>query len=135
MQMGGSFIFSCIVVVANVKLIISSYEMTGWLWLLIMSSIIVYIACFWYITWWSAAADDFGIFTELFVNVETYVSLIFFMSSYVLIDNGMRYAGMEMRVLLEQRKERAIFEAKMKELKNPKKNKAVKKRISQVTSK
>ena len=109
--------------------------MTGWLWLLILTSIIVYIACFWYITWWSPAADDFGIFTELFVNVETYVSLIFFMSSYVLIDSGMRYAGMEMRVLLEQRKERAIFEAKIKDLKNPKKNKAVKKRISQVTSK
>ena len=88
MQMGGSFVFTCIVIVANVKLIISSYEMTVRLWLLILTSIIVYIACFWYITWWSAAADDFGIFIELFVNAETYVSLIFFMSSYVLIDSG-----------------------------------------------
>ena len=101
MQMGGSFIFTCIVVVANVKLLISTYEMTGWLWLLVLTSIIVYIASFWYITWWSAVSDDFGIFIELFVNAETYMSLVFFMSSYVLIDSGMRYAGMEMRALLE----------------------------------
>ena len=101
MQMGGSFVFTCIVIVANVKLIISSFEMTVWLWVLVLTSIFVYIGCFWFITWYSASSDDFGIFIELFVNVETYVSLIFFMSSYVLIDNGMRYASMELRALLE----------------------------------
>ena len=99
--MAGSFVMTCIVIVANIKLLISSYEMTLWLNLLVVTSIVVYLACFWFITWWSAESNDFGIFIELFENIESYFALVFFMSSYVLIDCGMRYASIEMRVLLE----------------------------------
>lgn len=133
--MAGSFVMTCIVIVANIKLLISSYEMTLWLNLLVVTSIVVYLACFWFITWWSAESNDFGIFIELFENIESYFALVFFMSSYVLIDCGMRYASIEMRVLLEQRKLRHLYEAKLKELKNPPKNTAIRKRISTVTSK
>ena len=72
----------------------------------------------------------------MFTNIEAYIALVFFMSSYVLIDSGMRYADMEMRIILETRKERAIYEARLKALKNPPKAPiAVQKRISTVTSK
>ena len=126
---------TCIVIVANIKLLISSFEMTAWLLLLVIISVAAYFGCFWFLTWYSAASDDFGIFIECFTNLESYIALIFFMSSYVLIDSGMRYASMEMRVLLESRKERALYEAKLKALKNPVKNNAIRKRISNVPSK
>ena len=64
MQMAGSFVMTCIVIVANIKLLISSFEMTFWLYLLVLISIVVYFGCFWFIAWWSAESDDFGIFYE-----------------------------------------------------------------------
>lgn len=103
MQMAGSFIMTCVVIVSNVKLLLSAFKITVWLNLLVLLSIAAYFFCFWFITWWSPLSDDFGIFHELFTNVESYVALFFFMTCYVLIDTGMRYAGIEMRVLLETR--------------------------------
>ena len=133
MQMAGSFVMTSIVIVSNVKLLLSTFEITVWLNLLVIASIIVYFVSFWWITWYSPVVDDFGIFYELFENALTYVALIFFMSSYVLIDTGMRYASLEMKVILERRKDRSNYEAKLKALKNPKKNTAVQKRISNMS--
>lgn len=38
------------------------------------------------------------------------------MTSYVLIDIGMRYTSMEINAIMERRKTRAIYEAKLKDL-------------------
>lgn len=111
MQAGGNFIFTCIVIAANVKLLISAYQITWPLIILVFSSIVLYFGFFFLVTWYSPEADDFGIFIELFGSWEAYGALYFVMCSYVLIDNGMRYANIEVTQLMEQRKERAILEA------------------------
>ena len=65
MQTAGALVFTCIVIVVNMKLFISSFEITWWLILLVMLSILSYFVCFWFLTWYSAAADDFDVFMEL----------------------------------------------------------------------
>ena len=114
MQAAGSFVITSIVIVVNIKLLISSFEVTSWIVLLIVLSIAFYMGTFWFFTWYSAEADDFGVFYELFTFSMAYVLLFFFMSSYVLVDSGMRYASMEINAILERRKERAEYEAMLK---------------------
>ena len=67
----------------------------------VIGSIVFYFFCFWGITIYSAEADDFGIFTELFASLETYSAAIFIMFSYVLIDSGMRYGNIEVNAIME----------------------------------
>ena len=101
MQAAGNFIFTCIVIASNVKLLISAYQITWPLIVLVFGSIVLYFGFFFLVTWYSAEADDFGIFMELFGSWETYAALTFVMCSYVLIDNGMRYANIEVTQLME----------------------------------
>ena len=70
----------------------------------VFGSIVLYFAAFWFMTYYSALSDDFGIFTELFGSMETYAAMAFIMFSYVLIDSGMRYANIEVTAIMEQRK-------------------------------
>ena len=104
MQAAGNFTFSCIVVATNVKLLISAYRIAWPLYVLVVGSIVIYFSVFWFMTYYSAASDDFGIFGELFASMETYASAIFIMFSYVLIDSGMRYGTIEVNAILEQNK-------------------------------
>lgn len=130
MQAAGSFTLTCIVIVSNIKLLISSFEITPILIILVALSIIIYLIAFWFITWYSPEADDYGVFIELFTFFETYALLYFFMTSYVLIDIGMSYTSMEINAIMERRKARAIYETKLKELK--KKGSSVKTRITTI---
>ena len=93
---------------------------------LIIGSIAVYLVSFWFITYYSAEADDFGVFVELFINSKTYMSMVFFMSSYVLVDYGMHYTSIEVRSMSERRKTRALYEAKLKEIQKTKKDTSIK---------
>lgn len=126
---------TCIVIVANVKLLISSFEVTIQALFLITGSIAVYLVSFWFITYYSAEADDFGVFVELFINSKTYMSMAFFMSSYVLVDYGMHYTSIEVRSMSERRKTRALYEAKLKEIQKTKKDTSIKTQINTIKSK
>ncbi len=105
MQSAGSFIFTCIVIVVNMKLLISSYEITIYLLFLVLASIAVYIAAFWFLSYYSAVADDFGVFGHLMTFTETYWTMFFFCFSYVLIDAGLRYASVEINQIYMKRME------------------------------
>lgn len=71
--------------------------------ILVLASIAVYLACLWFASSYSAATDDFGAFYEILTFPETYVTLIFFMFSYVLIDAGMRTASLEINAIYLRR--------------------------------
>jgi len=100
-----------------------------------VGSIAIYLVSFWFITYYSAEADDFGIFVELFVNLKTYISLAFFMSSYVLVDSGMRFTSIEVKSMSDRRKTRALYEAKLKEIEKMKKDTSIKIQIKTIKSK
>ena len=114
-ELGGSFVFTCIVIVVNIKILISSFEITFVAVLIISASIVSYIVCFWLITIYSPASNDYYIFYETFLFPETYFSLFFFMSSYVLVDSGMRYAGLEIDDMITRRRDRDLLEQKRKQ--------------------
>ena len=65
MQGSGSFVLTNIVIVVNMKILISSFEVTLILLLLVLASIAVYLVCFWFATYYSAETDDFGTLVEL----------------------------------------------------------------------
>lgn len=126
---------TCIVIVVNIKLLISSFEVTIQTLFFIVGSIATYLVSFWFITYYSAEADDFGIFVELFVNSKTYISLAFFMSSYVLVDSGMRFTSIEVKSMSDRRKTRALYETKLKEIEKIKKDTSIKTQINTIKSK
>lgn len=115
MQGAGNFTFTCIVIAANVKLLISAYRVAWPLLVFVIGSIAIYFGAFWFMTIYSAESDDFGIFVELFSSFETYMVAFFIMFSYVLIDSGMRYGNIEVNALMEKRKERALVEIKIRQ--------------------
>lgn len=114
MESGGSFIFTCIVLVVNMKLLISSFEITGYLLFLVIASISVYVFCFWFASWYSPEASDYGVFTHLMTFTETYFTGMFFAFSYVLIDAGMRYASLEINTIYMRRREIQEYHIKLK---------------------
>ena len=109
--------------------------MTGWLVFFVLGSIIVYFACFWFFTWYSVESIDYGILNELFTFAETYLTLFFFTCSYILVDSGLIYAGMEINAIMDRRKERALIEAKLKAMANPNKGAAITRRLTKMESK
>ena len=100
-----------------------------------MGSIAFYFACFWFFTWYSYESPDYGIFNELFTFAETYFTLLFFMCSYILVDSGLIYAGMEINAIMDRRKERALIEAKLKAMTASKKGAAITRRLTKMESK
>lgn len=113
MQAAGSFVFTSIVIVVNMKILISSFEITLILLFLVIASIASYFAAFWFLTYYSAEADDFGVFYELITFAQTYMTLIFFTFSYVLIDAGMRFASLEINAIFLRRKELQEYQERL----------------------
>ena len=122
MQGAGMFCMTCIVLVVNIKLLMSAYTISFWLVLLVALSVLFYFVAFWFFCWYAYDTDDYGVFYHLFSYPETYFALFFFISSYILIDVGMKFASIEINVLMEKRKEKALYDAKIKQAKKPKNN-------------
>lgn len=110
------------------KILISSFEITFILLLLVLISIGVYLACLWFATYYSAASDDFGAFYELLTFPETYVTLMFFMFSYVLIDAGMRYTSLEINAIYLRRMELQEYNERL--ARHAMKDKAISRKIT-----
>ena len=115
------------------KILISSFEITFILLLLVLISIGVYLACLWFATYYSAASDDFGAFYELLTFPETYVTLMFFMFSYVLIDAGMRYTSLEINAIYLRRMELQEYNERL--ARHAMKDKAISRKITKWESK
>ena len=133
MQGSGACVFTFIVIVVNMKILISSFEITFILLILVIASIVAYFACLWFATYYSAESDDFGAFYELLTFPETYVTLLFFAFSYVLIDAGMRYASLEINAIYMRRKELQEFNERL--AREALKEKSIQRRISRWDSK
>ena len=57
------------------------------------------------------------------------------MCSYILVDSGLIYAGMEINAIMDRRKERALIEAKLKAMSASKKGAAITRRLTKMESK
>ena len=113
MEVGGQFVFTSIVLLANFKILVSSFQYSWWVVLWVAGSLISFVLVFWAITLFPVL-DEFGIFARLFSFPQTYYALLLFTSGYVLIDGGLHYGEIEINNWLIQRKEREERTAKLK---------------------
>jgi len=84
-------VFGTIVIIVNVKVLISSYQYTFWICLWVFISILSFFVIFAILT--NAIkysnSDLNGEFVHTYGEMQTYLVLLFFTFSYILIDNGL----------------------------------------------
>ena len=115
--MEGQFVFACIVIIVNVKVLISSYQYTFWAVFFVVASIASFFIVFAILTNLKKTATDLnGEFAHTYGESTTYFVLIFISFSYILIDNGLQMAGAEIRYYTLKRKQE-IQALKMKAVK------------------
>ena len=95
--------YICVVVV-NVKVLISSYEFTAWLVLLVGLSIIAYYLCFMLLSFLFESSTLYGCMQITFEIVLNYLVLVFFTFCYIIIDTGLMMANSELRNFLQEKR-------------------------------
>lgn len=106
LTMEGQFVFASIVIIVNVKVLISSYQYTFWAVFFVAASIVSFFIVFSILTNLKMSPTDLnGEFAHTYGELTTYFVLIFFTFSYILIDNGLQMAGAEIRYYTIKRKQ------------------------------
>ena len=103
LSLEGNFIFCAIVIIANVKVLISSFQYTFWICFLVFGSIASFFIVFILFSNWTFVSTT-GEFYHTYNLLQTYFTLVFFTLSYILIDHGMQLVGAELRYLDERRR-------------------------------
>lgn len=86
--MAGEFVFGALVIVANMKILISSYNIGFWLLFFVFGSTLFYIFVYWFMSKQLVASNEFGTFYQVFSNAQCYLIVILFSCMFVLIDTG-----------------------------------------------
>lgn len=87
----GNLTFGTIVIVSNMKILISSYQVSIFNVFLVMASTLVYILFYTTISSGITVSNDFGTFYMLMSAPQTYFALLLFTFMFVLIDSGSIY--------------------------------------------
>lgn len=103
-QNDGNFIFGTIVTVVNLKVLVSSYAYTWPLVVSVAVGILSFYAIFIGASYWQYY-DLTGNAQHLFNSPETYLTLFFFCSGYLLVDYGLVMANNEINNWLIKQKE------------------------------
>lgn len=98
--------FASIVIIVNVKVLISSYQYTFWAVFFVVASIVSFFVVFSILTNLKKSASDLnGEFAHTYGESTPYFVLLFVTFSYILIDNGLQMAGAEIRYYTLKRKQ------------------------------
>jgi len=87
----GNLTFGTIVIVSNMKILISSFQVSIFNVFLVMASTLVYILFYTTISNGITISNDFGTFYMLMSAPQTYFALLLFTFMFVLIDSGSVY--------------------------------------------
>lgn len=107
----GNFIFGTIVVVVNLKVLVSSYQYSFVSVAAAFTGIISFFIIFSWLSLW-ANYDLTGSIQHLFNSPETYLVLFFFASGYLLVDYGLVTANNEITQWMLRQKEIANYLAR-----------------------
>lgn len=91
MDVAGEFVYGTLVIVVNVKILISSYLITCWEVLQVAGSVGFYIFCYSLISSQFLSSDEYGTFYMMMSLESTYFSLTLFTFMFVLVDVGLQY--------------------------------------------
>lgn len=85
-------------------MLISSFQYTGWQIFFIFGSIASFFIVF---ALFSLLIDTsvYGELSHTYCELQTYMILVFFTFSYILIDNGMQMVDAEIRTFMEKKRE------------------------------
>lgn len=96
----GNYMFYMIVMVVNVKVLISSFEYTFWMLFWIALSLLGYYIFFMLFSFAIMSSDMYGLMQQTFVMSQNYLVLAFFVFCYIIIDEGLQMANAEVRNFL-----------------------------------
>jgi amino acid permease len=88
LTLDGNFIFGAIVIIVNVKVLISSFLFTFWSVMLVVLSIVSFFSFFFTFSQ-IQVMSTYGEFEHTYSRIQVYLTLLFFTCSFILIDNGM----------------------------------------------
>ena len=89
MWFAGAFVFTTLVIVSNMKILISSYLINGFMLFLVIGSVLFYFLCLWMISHFLTASQQFGALGMLARSPQTYLIGILFTFMFVLTDTGL----------------------------------------------
>lgn len=116
-NLDGTFVFYAIVWVVNVKVLISSYEVTFWMLFWIFLSLLMWYASYVLFSFAIPSTTLYGLIQQTFVMAQNYLVLSFFVFCYIIIDEGLQTANGAVREFLHQKREQ-FRRAKLAKLKN-----------------
>lgn len=94
LTLDGNFVFCALVIIVNVKILINSYQYTFPAVFLIFLSIASFFVVYYLLCTW-ASYQVGGEFYHMFTSVTSYLTLLFFSFTFVLIDSGLQMANAE----------------------------------------
>jgi hypothetical protein len=88
LTLDGNFIFGAIVIIVNVKVLISSFQYTFWSVMLVALSIVSFLSFY---TAFSSipAMSTYGEFEHTYSRLQVYLTMLLTTCSFILIDNGL----------------------------------------------
>ena len=89
----GELVFGTLVIVANIKLLVSSFLINWVMIVLILASVLLYIIFYIIISHCFEDSEDFGTFYMLMSAPQTYFTLMLFTFMFVLVDTGVHYCN------------------------------------------
>ena len=91
MTNAGDFVFTCIVIVANVKVLVSTYQIGVGILFVVFFSIALYVMTFALISRFLVTDPQFGSIGNLSTFPAVYFALFLFITMFGLIDAGIDY--------------------------------------------
>lgn len=95
-EVQGNFIFGVIVLLVNIKLLISSFEQTFGIWFWCLGSLSLYFPAYALQCYFGNYPSN-GAFWHTFMDGQTYMLVLFFCTSFILIDVGISMTNAEVR--------------------------------------
>ena len=115
MMVPGELVFGTLVIVANIKLLVSSFLINWVMIVLILASVLLYIIFYIIISHCFEDSEDFGTFYMLMSAPQTYFTLMLFTFMFVLVDTGVHYCNYYINKWYLATKDIAISEQKKKD--------------------
>jgi magnesium-transporting ATPase (P-type) len=97
LDLDGMCIFTIVVLIVNLKVMISSSDWNFFMYFWVIGQSAFYLVCFWFLSY----IPDyylFGVFNHMFNFPTTYFVVVFFVSSFLIIETGLQQINNEIRV-------------------------------------
>jgi hypothetical protein len=105
-----------VVIVVNVKVMISSFEFTFWMLFLIFLSIFGWYLIYLLFSFAFKASSVYGLMQQTFTMSQNYLVLTFFTFCYIIIDEGLQTLNGMVREFMDAKRQQ-FLRAKAKKLK------------------